>query len=1142
MELKNIILTLRPTLLVWGCLALGTASSPSPARSEETAEQLAATDSAAAASASAIALPIVTADMLSREIAETEGAKDLDEGSKAAILAIMRDVQAELDREADLAKQTTQFKRASQSAPQRLAEIRAELGAPLHAKIPKPPGDETLTELETRLAEFQDELKGKQDELTRLEAEPQRRNERRLKRIPEEIYAANKELEEIQLQAATPRKEESKELAAARRLLLAARRQTLLQQIACCTSERESYNAEDELFPKLHDLTERKVGELKLRVNAWQGIVSARRQQDADVKLKRAEQEARIVYPELRGMAEENEKLAESVSQINDDIAVAARRAVEFGNALSELEREFQGLTKKVDLGLGQQLGPYLLQFRIDLVRRRRKLESSRLPQSQIDAVRLEWLDLTEKRNKLSDLELRTDEALARLELSAGHSPRDMLEIELHRLLESRRELLDSLISAYERYIREMGPLTAADKELFDAIDSQLDYIDERIFWVRSTAQLSTGDLAAAGDALRWYLQPAQWRFVARQLVLGAAARPLLSLLAAVVFVALVAARPRMHRRIRELSERAIRGSADDMMLTLRAFALTVLTAAPWPALMATLAWLLDRPVGGSELSDALAYGLYSTAAALVALEFLRQVCRGRGLGASHFAWPEQSTRLLRKHFRWFVPLALPLTLLGATTHALDNDRWESLCRLIFIAAMLLVSLLIHRVFRPVGGVLHEFLAARRGTWIHQLHHFSFPLLVASPVALALLASFGYYYSARQLAWRFQASAVLFTVVLISGALMLRWVLILRRRLAMREAKQRRAAVLHDQKGVEAQKMSVDAKGQLDLTTVNLQTRRLVETALLVGFAAGLWWIWADVLPALSLLNVPLWHVEGGDGVARLEPIKVVHLLEAALAVILTVVAARNIPGLLEIVLLQRLPLELATRYAITTLFRYAITVAGLVVACLAIGVSWSKIHWLVAAVSVGLGFGLQEIFANFVSGLIILFERPIRVGDIVTVDDVSGTVSRIRIRATMITDFDCKELVVPNKEFITGRLLNWTLSDPVNRVCLTVGIAYGSDIEKARALMLCVAAETPGVLDEPAPIASFESFGDSALNLVLRCCLPNPVLEHRLAVIHALNTKIHDMFRAEGIEIAFPQLDLHVRSNAAAALQRHAA
>jgi potassium efflux system protein len=182
-----------------------------------------------------------------------------------------------------------------------------------------------------------------------------------------------------------------------------------------------------------------------------------------------------------------------------------------------------------------------------------------------------------------------------------------------------------------------------------------------------------------------------------------------------------------------------------------------------------------------------------------------------------------------------------------------------------------------------------------------------------------------------------------------------------------------------------------------------------------------------------------------------------------------------------------------------------------------------------VAAISVGLGFGLQEIFANFVSGLVILFERPIRVGDIVTISDVSGVVSRIRIRATTITTWDRKELIVPNKEFITGRLLNWTLSDHVNRVEIKVGVAYGSDVGRVQSLLQKLASDHPHVLPDPAPIATFEGFGDSTLIFVLRCYLAT--LEHRLAVIHELHAGIHDTFRREQIEIAFPQRDLHLRT-----------
>jgi len=171
----------------------------------------------------------------------------------------------------------------------------------------------------------------------------------------------------------------------------------------------------------------------------------------------------------------------------------------------------------------------------------------------------------------------------------------------------------------------------------------------------------------------------------------------------------------------------------------------------------------------------------------------------------------------------------------------------------------------------------------------------------------------------------------------------------------------------------------------------------------------------------------------------------------------------------------------------------------------------------------------LQEIFANFVSGLIILFERPVRVGDIVTVDEVTGVISRIHMRATTITNWDRKEFIVPNKDFITGRLLNWTLSDQVNRVVINVSVVYGSDTRLAQEILLRLAREHPLVLDDPPPAAGLEEFGTSSLNFVLRCYLPT--LENRLTVIHDLHVGIDRALREAGIEIAFPQQDVHIRS-----------
>ena len=216
-------------------------------------------------------------------------------------------------------------------------------------------------------------------------------------------------------------------------------------------------------------------------------------------------------------------------------------------------------------------------------------------------------------------------------------------------------------------------------------------------------------------------------------------------------------------------------------------------------------------------------------------------------------------------------------------------------------------------------------------------------------------------------------------------------------------------------------------------------------------------------------------------------------------------------------------------RVAMTTLVRYFIVIVGSAIAFATIGIDWGKVQWLVAALSVGLGFGLQEIFANFISGLILLFERPIRVGDLVTVGGIDGYVRRIRMRATTIVDFDRKELIVPNKAFVTSQLVNWTLSDPVTRLVIPVGVAYGSDTELAQKLLMGVAEDCELLLEDPAPAVVFRSFGESSLDFQLWVYLPSRDVWRQ--AVNRLHSGIERAFREAGIEIAFPQRDIHVRT-----------
>jgi potassium efflux system protein len=318
-------------------------------------------------------------------------------------------------------------------------------------------------------------------------------------------------------------------------------------------------------------------------------------------------------------------------------------------------------------------------------------------------------------------------------------------------------------------------------------------------------------------------------------------------------------------------------------------------------------------------------------------------------------------------------------------------------------------------------------------------------------------------------------------------------------------------------------------------------SRLMIGAGLLVAIL-GAFGIWADLLPATRILQqVELWTTTQTVTITQLDPsgtetfstedqivaITLADLLRSLLIGVLTLALIRALPGLLEATLFRRL--GHGERYAYSTIVKYAVALAGLALAFDAIGVGWSSIQWLVAAIGLGLGFGLQEIFANFISGLIILFERPIRVGDTVSVGNINGTVSKIRIRATWITAFDRKELIVPNKEFVTGQLINWTLSDPVLRVTIDVGIAYGSDTERAVEVLKQVARDSRFVLRDPPPQVFFLGFGDSALSFELRAFVRT--VDRLFPARHDLHMSVDKAFREAGIEIAFPQRDLHLRT-----------
>jgi small-conductance mechanosensitive channel len=230
--------------------------------------------------------------------------------------------------------------------------------------------------------------------------------------------------------------------------------------------------------------------------------------------------------------------------------------------------------------------------------------------------------------------------------------------------------------------------------------------------------------------------------------------------------------------------------------------------------------------------------------------------------------------------------------------------------------------------------------------------------------------------------------------------------------------------------------------------------------------------------------------------------------------------------------LLVRTKLEIGARQAVGSITRYVFLLVGLLVILQSAGVNLTALNVIAGAVGIGVGFGLQNIANNFISGVIILFERPIKVGDRIVVGNVEGDVTEIGARSTTVLTNDNIAIIVPNSKFITENVVNLKYKDDTVRFSVPVGVAYGSDVRLVEKLLLQAAQENPDVLDDPKPVAQFMAFGDSALQFELRVW--SATLTSRSDnLVSALNFAIHDLFKAHGIEIPFPQRDLHIRSGA---------
>lgn len=654
--------------------------------------------------------------------------------------------------------------------------------------------------------------------------------------------------------------------------------------------------------------------------------------------------------------------------------------------------------------------------------------------------------------------------------------------------------------------------------------------IDQQMFWTPSTPPLNIQWFKDAPSNFKQEMQATDWTSSIKNMFKALLTRPWLFLPLLLIIVFLFAKRKAMSEYISQLHRDVGNVKKDTQFTTPLVVLLNILFTLP-----ITLAFAL---AGISLLFDDqghnYAYGMAFIDVSIGIMVFYTsyRMLSPNSLAIIHFRWnAEQTVKLRHRIVQLGTVSILTTAIVTIASNQLQNISTDVIGVSILIICYLCLSYLLFKT------LLSKEVRPRQ---THLRYLLSLALTI-TPIILMIACTMGYYYTALKLTDRLTTTVYALVVYTLVEGMAMRWLQVAARRLAYQRAIEKRQKALMQAKEQEHNTASMEEEmvveePALDMETINQQTLKILQMSLLTALAFILYYIWADVLAVFTYLNnITLYTYLDVDN-TTLVPLTLMGFIAAVIIFGMTVVLVRNLPGLLEMLILSKLNISRGSSYAITTIFSYIIIGIGTSLTLGILGLNWGKLQWLVAALSVGLGFGLQEIFANFVSGIILLFERPIRIGDRITIGGVTGTVNRIQIRATRMTDTDRKEVIIPNKTFVTSQLTNWTLTDTISKIAIKIGVSYDSDIEKVKSLLLQIANEHPKIIKDPAPGIWFTEFAADSLNVEMSI-LVNEIAD-RTSTLDDINRKILTVFRQENIDMPFHQVDITLKNREGRELQ----
>ncbi|WP_413735469.1 miniconductance mechanosensitive channel MscM [Sodalis sp. RH21] len=873
---------------------------------------------------------------------------------------------------------------------------------------------------------------------------------------------------------------------------------------------------------KRHDRVDMDLQALRNRLNSL-------RQQEAERVLERTEQ-----------LAEQSGDLPSVISaqlQINRELSVALNEQAQRMDLIASQQRQAASQTLQVRQALStlreqaQWLGdsPALgetLRAQVSRLPDLPKPQQLDSDMAQLRVSRLHYEDLMDKLPQLA--QSKQDDG----------SP---LTAEQSRIMDAQlrtqRDLLNSLLSGYDTQILELTKLKVANSQLVEAMTEIQEAAHRYLFWVADVSPLALSFPIHLAQDLRRLISLDTFTQLSSALIMMVTSQEtLIPLFGALLLVGFsISSRRHYHAFLDRSASKVGKVNQDYFYLTLRTVFWSIVVALPLPVLWAALGYGLQH-AWPYPVAVAIGDGVTATVPVLWLFMVSAHFAHPRGLFIVHLGWPVRRVARAMRYYTLSIGLIVPLIMALITFDNLNDREFSGtlgrLCFVLLCAALSLVTSSLKRAGIPLY-------LDKTGSGDNVVNRTLWNLLLCAPLAAAVAACLGHLATAQALLARLETSVAIWFFLLVVYHIIRRWMFIQRRRIAFERAKQRRAEILahrarHEDDLSPSQLSEAAAEVDepiVDLDTISAQSLRLVRSILtLIAFISVIW-LWSEIHSAFGFLeNIHLWDVSSSaQGPESIQSITLAAVLIAVMVLIITTQLVRNLPALLELALLQHLELTPGTGYAITTITKYMLMLIGGLIGFSWLGIEWAKLQWLVAALGVGLGFGLQEIFANFISGLMILFEKPIRIGDTVTIRDLTGNITRINTRATTITDWDRKEIIVPNKAFITEQFVNWSLSDSVTRIVLTIPAPTDANSEQVTHILLNAAKRCPLVLENPAPEAYLVDLQQGIMLFDLRVHAAE--MGHRMPLRHQLNQLILEGYREHGLEMPFPPFQVRMET-----------